>query len=220
MLQRFADAFHIMIDIETLGTKPGCYVWQIGVAGASGKELLSVDIEKEDFSTLFYETAKVPVEASSVPGGLVDEDTLNWQLTKNGYNYTQAIGHSYQAPVESDMLWDFLIAMQDLRSHASAFTTYKEILWWSKSVRFDFPILEAALYRHGLTEVNSKGKPQFPWRYWELHEHRTALLLAGRTGNEGRGSFNAHNALEDAHKQLKDLAICVRTLAKESGWNG
>lgn len=220
MLQRMVDAYHVMIDIETLGTEPGCFIWQVGAAGASGRELLTLDLINEDFSTHYYETAKIPVNIETADPSLVNSSTLNWQWTKNANNFSKALEQSYQAPTEHDMLWDFLIAMRDVREFTLANPNYKEIFWWSKSVRFDFPILEAALVRNSLISERSSGKAQYPWRYWELQEHRTALLLAGRTGKEGRDTFNAHNAIEDAHKQLKDLALCVQAMAREIGWNG
>lgn len=75
----------------------------------------------------------------------------------------------------------------------------KDTLIWCKGVNFDFPILEHAFIENNIT---------IPWKYYQLMDCRTAFnMFKDRVPKEPNS--NAHNALEDAIAQAKQLQKCL-----------
>lgn len=69
----------------------------------------------------------------------------------------------------------------------------KHTHFWSQGINFDFPILESSYDVLGRQE---------PWKFWNLHDMRTAFYLAGMdTKTEDRiGTY--HNAIDDCLTQI------------------
>lgn len=74
--------------------------------------------------------------------------------------------------------------------------------FWSQGINFDFPIMESSY--HALARKE-------PYKYWNLHDMRTAFYLAGMdTKLEDRvGTY--HNAIDDCLTQISWLKKALGT---------
>ena len=113
------DAVHVIVDIETLGIKPGCGVWNIGAV------VLGPMVSLKYFS------------AVANPGSCrlgKHQSTIRWQETTNAVNWQRAL--QYDTGDEETILRNFMdfLDVQPVRN----------TVYWSQG-NFDYPILEAAL---------------------------------------------------------------------------
>lgn len=175
----------LMLDIETTGLKPGCGVWNIGIAvnGLEGCE-----------EATFVCTIN-PESLDTVEGITADFRTILWQQMSNDENWT--VAHSYEKSPDAlrTMLEDTAEYLQRVRSAAS--NEGKKLRLWCKGTNFDFPIME---YLYKLFEL------PVPWYYNELHDLRTVLSICNVRATKGP---NSHDALADAETQLEDLLVCL-----------
>lgn len=78
----------------------------------------------------------------------------------------------------------------------------KNTHYWSNSINFDFPILESSYF------VLNK---EHSWRYWNLHDMRTAYYLAGLDTKLEERIGVYHDALSDCLTQIKWLKKALGT---------
>lgn len=177
------DKSHVMMDVETLSLSPDAAVWQIGAAiwNPSAPDTVMV-----------VELTVHPDDVIKLRHGHVDEATIKWQADKNSANWSAA----YQVPmVEGITRGQFVHGVCGL--YQSFFNKIialldgkpEDALFWAKSTYFDFPIIEH-LYKQS-TAYN------LPWKYWNVHELRTFMLLRGIANK----SFS-HAGGDDAFNQL------------------
>lgn len=113
---------HIMIDVETLGVKPGCVIFQIGAcvfdpSSGEASEVFTVDIDPEDAQS---------------EGLTIEAETAKWWLLRGGLktSYPQ----SFRSALEEFAAW---------------ITAHKPDLIWAWGMDFERPILEAAFAKLG-----------------------------------------------------------------------
>lgn len=78
----------------------------------------------------------------------------------------------------------------------------KNTHYWSLGTNFDFPILESSYFA-----LNRKEQ----WRYWNLHDMRTAFYLAGLDTKQEERVGVYHDALSDCLTQIKWLKKALGT---------
>lgn len=183
---------HVMIDLETLGNRPGCKILSIGAVAFSPQGL----------GREFY----VLVERSSQNGiGLrEDPETIKWWSEQNEAARTAVFGSRTAVPVRTALnrLTDFLTAV----SFTDEVSDRREVCVWGNGAGFDQPIL-AAVFR-------ADGIPKLPWKFWNERCYRTLKNTAH--GVPYSPPKIAHHALEDAKAQAAHL---VRILNRsEHGW--
>lgn len=134
---------HVSVDIESLGTKPGCIVLSIGVAGfdLKRKPVRLLDVRIDVLDSLF-----IGLEA--------DEATLTWwrgqsREAKAALSYGEA-----QRAAE---------AVRELIEVIEARAT-DDLRVWMKGPSFDGVLLGALAERVGL---------ELPWQYWSERCVRT-----------------------------------------------
>lgn len=162
---------NIMIDIETLGTRPGCSILSIGAV-----EFDSVTLGKEFYTNID--------PASCAELGLTEDSrTVTW-WSEQSEEARAAL--TSPTPINAT---DALIAF------ASAFD-WRGKQVWCNGAAFDFPILEAALYTIGLP---TPWKFWDANDFRTLKNLVGKKVMADIRANVG--SYVAHNALDDAKDQ-------------------
>ena len=174
---------HIMVDIETVGLKPGCPVLQIAATCSVMDEEDSLSIVKTFNEHISYKDCLVH--------GLVPESkTFEWwseqdaDLQARVFSGTESLDNA----IIKLYAW---IADQRNKYNASKF------YFWSKPARFDFPILEAAI---DVCNFNV-----YPWTHREVMDARTIFALYANSHPEPVFRGVKHDALADAEHQARYL---------------
>lgn len=168
----------IMIDIETLGTKPGCVIASIAavqfdpVAGKLGSEhYWQLDVQRQISS-----------------GAHCEWSTFRWWLDQP----KEAIESTFARMKEG--LFDGT-ALQELADviHDASFQREPGAIW-ANSPSFDLAILEGAFRDHNI---------EVPWGYRQPRDCRTAFAMTGFDFKAFIKTHDtvAHNALCDARLQ-------------------
>lgn len=163
----------IMIDLETLGTKPGSVISSIGACcfdphGSWIGEQLHIHVDHVDSVKRGFN-----IEAETVAWWFAQGDTARQAITAG-----QAIAYPVVSALEK--LGHFV------RSNGS------EPWIWCNGGSFDFPILAAYF---------AKFDKPLPWDYWQEMDLRTLKNLNKSLRLERQGTH--HDALADAIHQAR-----------------
>lgn len=163
-----------MIDLETLGTRPGCVVLSIGA--------VAFDRQSGQLGPEFYIVVN---RRSCVQKGLLeDPSTMAWWAK--------------QSPDAQKVLRDAETAPNGLGGALVQFTAFlekfgkKNLNPWGCGSDFDIAILAHCYHVVGYP---------LPWMYWNSRCLRTLRDIAPRTPAPDRKHGVAHNALDDAKSQ-------------------
>lgn len=197
---------HVMFDLETWGTEPGCDIRSIGAVVfdpiRGGVE--AVDETKNAIQTFYVATDNplLPQHQPETEDSIFvgdefrkyplrhDVDTVNWWLDPKR---AEAAKGAFVSPVDlreaCRLFAHWLDQLTSVPSHANT-----DIWLWCKGPHFDVAIL-AAVYR-------AVGLP-IPWHYRSPRDMRTIVELAGLTRAE-TDAFTVgtpHHGLYDAISQ-------------------
>jgi hypothetical protein len=177
----------VMLDLETLGRKPGCVILEIGAVrfGPTG-----VDRENAFHSVIST--------SSCVAAGLnVDPETKAW-WSKQSSKAQRLLSEALQTPPD-----------KDLRYVLGAFTGWlgKGARIWGCGASFDEPILGEAYDRLGLSR---------PWRFSDCRCFRTLRELLPTTAAVQAPAHvgTTHRALDDAEWQAEYAVRILRHLRR------
>jgi DNA polymerase III epsilon subunit-like protein len=178
----------ITLDLETLGTRPGCAILSIGaVAHVPGRPV--------DEMESFYRAVNL---ASCVERGLtIDLETIAWWQKQDDLARRAAFAGT--DPLE-DVLVMFAAWLKSVESAGG-------VAVYGKGPSFDCAIVAAACWRTGQA---------LPWRYSQERCVRTVLAEAARLlGKEAAEALIvkpviAHHALHDARAEMETL-IALRS---------
>ncbi len=172
----------LMIDLETLGKKPGCAILSIGAC--------VFDRKTGDIGKTFYREISIP--ASEDIGLLIDASTVEWwhkqstaarELLQRCDNYKM---HSPETAANLFTNW--------LKSNTSADTNGI----WANDPTFDHKILEHMLHQTG---------NKTPWPFFLERSCRTIVDIGRELGIDPKKEMpfegTPHNALDDAIHQAK-----------------
>ena len=179
---------HVMLDIETLGTRPGSAVLSIGavafdmLTGKTGAEfMVSIDIK-----------------SNLDKGMLLNANTALWWMKQEDALKNWVKAEKFTLSVALDLLSDYFEHLETLDT---------EIFVWGNSNRFDMGILEAAY---------QAVDDHIPWKFrnerdvrtlaWLAPEIKEAHIKAAKESNE-----LLHDPVVDAKLQI---AYCVETYKK------
>ncbi|MEI7912011.1 MAG: 3'-5' exonuclease [Verrucomicrobiota bacterium] len=140
---------NVMIDLETLGTRAGCVILEIGVVGFDEGD------GPEDYET--WESGLIALESCTLKGMHVAADTLKWWVRQAGFAGMLGGEVDFKEVIRTGC--EFIA---DVRA--------EEARVWCWGASFDFPILKDALYR---------GKMPVPWEHWEERCARTLCQTLG-----------------------------------------
>jgi hypothetical protein len=176
---------HLMVDLETMGTRPGCAIVSIGA--------VEFDIETGKFGRHFYE--RVDLQSCLDVGLFVQAHTVYWWL--------QQSEAARKELYNSDRL-DLHTALTKLGSFMQDLETF---YIWGNGASFDFGILEAAVHACGYKKV--------PWNFRLERDVRTIVMIAPKVKENYPFCGTRHNALDDCIYQINYVSEIWRNYIKK-----
>lgn len=182
----------VVVDIETLGTRPGDSIVQIAVVG--------FDRNREHYDGELLISVSVPLarsEANATAG------TLAWWFLQNE-EAKNCLLHGNQV---SSRVVDGEVQMLAVFMMAADEEPIKSCNWWGNSHSFDLVLLEAALNR-----VYKRGKP------WDFRKERCYRTLKAETPKcfVPERTTATHVAVNDAMYEAECLYFLLRSIPKDS----
>lgn len=181
---------HIMIDLETEGTRAGCAIRQIGAAsfnpytGEVGRKFEMNLNTEEQYRNLNMTT---------------DPETINWLK-------------ALPTDIQEAMTRDPRPVGEVIISLIRAFDwDHPDMRMWCHGATFDEPILRELIVGFG---IETDLKKLVPWQYWQVRDTRTILEIAGVKVE--RDPSKAHTGLEDCLNQIKAVAEAYQVI---EGWH-
>jgi exodeoxyribonuclease VIII len=180
-----------MVDLETLGQRPGCVILSIGA--------VQFDPKTGKLGKKFY---KVVRTQSCLDAGLaIDEATQTWW--------------AQQAP-EARAVVDQALQKKGTLELAKALTEFGKFIAqsgggarvWGNGSDFDNAILAVAYHKAGL---------ELPWKFWNNRCFRTLKSLPPARGLKVEREGTYHNALDDAITQAKHALLIYGALNGRAG---
>lgn len=178
----------IIIDIETLGTKPGCVILEIGACAVdhgTGELFTNFSRRLDEVFTRFDAWVK---DSDA-------QETLVWWMREHPDTYTAIVRRG-------DGLYENRSAALDLKAFCDWFEDVTRdataVRVWGNGPSFDLSILRAGIELYGFKQ---------PWHHTWERDVRTALEQAGYE----RGSTSwiergpRHRALNDARHEARKL---------------
>ena len=176
-----------MIDIETLGTKPGAAILSIGAVvfnPMTGK-----------IGEGFYTNI---AQAHAAETREVDDDTLKWwknqsEEARNAFHDPPGVAST----VAADQFLKYLSRVTE--DHGGALKP------WGNGSCFDITILE---------DFFRQWRRKCPWGFWNVRDVRTIVDICHGVINHKDFKFagTAHNALDDAIHQAKYVSAMWRAI--------
>ncbi|WGL95323.1 3'-5' exonuclease [Arsenophonus nasoniae] len=174
---------HLMIDLETMGTRPTAAILSIGA--------VFFDPESGLLGDEFYER----IDLNSVmqhKETTVEADTIKWWLTQS-------------SEARREIVKDGLISIQQALARFSGFITLSSVpdtlKVWGNGATFDNIILRSTYERFGFS---------VPWRWFNDRDVRTAVEFGRCLNFDPKRDMPfegiQHNALADAKHQAKYLS--------------
>ena len=169
---------NVMIDIETLGTKPGAVIASIAAVG--------FDIKTGSRQKIFHERIDI-VQAQHVFGLHVDASTVKWWLVQSQEAMNDLMGN---ARIDDVLLSFNSVIRNKCKDRVCQF--------WANSPSFDFRLLEAAM---------DKTRGCLPWQYFQEMDVRTIAAMRPEIKLEvcAKPEYKqfAHTALSDCYMQIE-----------------
>jgi hypothetical protein len=177
---------HIMLDIETLGTKPGCAIASIGACVFS----------QQGVGDTFYRIVNISAGANGHPTWpSFDSKTISWWMQQS--DEARSIFNSTEARHIVEVLHDLC---EWCCKHGEP-----GIYLWCHGAPFDAPIVEAAY------DALWAGD-NIPWKFWNIRDTRTLYDISGVKPDRLSGTH--HNALDDAKAQAEAVIAGYAALGK------
>lgn len=177
---------YVMLDLETMGTRPDAAIIAIG----------AVAFDLNGLGAEFY--TAVDLNSAMQRGGTVDADTIAWWMRQS--DEARQVFQEANKPI-SVALDDFARWMLEVAGGSQE--QREELEVWGNGADFDNVILASA-YR-------SQNRPQ-PWGRFKNRCYRTATKLLP-SKPMARTSFK-HNALADAKYQASNMLYLIDGLQK------
>lgn len=181
---------HLMVDLETMGKKPGAPIVSVGavffdpISGLTGAEYYQV----------------INLESSMSFGARPDASTILWWLKQSPEARSAIVVDDTVGLVEAlEQLLDFIAE--------NAANGSKNVQLWGNGSSFDCSLLEAAF---------ELADTPFPIPHWNYRDVRTVVELGKAIGLNARYDIpfegDQHNALADARHQVKYVSAIWQRL--------
>lgn len=180
---------HIMLDLETMGTRPDAAIIAIG----------AVAFDETGLGAEFY--CPVNLQSSMQYGGTVDADTITWWMARSDEARKVCMEENVGIGQALANFAEFLlitVAEEDQ-------TTQDSLEIWGNGADFDNVILASAYRNTGRW---------LPWGKYKNRCYRTIKSANRHIAIERTGTH--HNALDDAKSQAQHL-IRIWAAAKQGG---
>ena len=171
----------VMLDLETLGTRPNCVIMTLGAV-----KFDPFDSDKEFGSGIYM---RMDLEEQLALGRTVDDGTIEWWARQDERVRTEAWEQGDRNSI------------QDLKRELNRLLVGVDEIWCQGPV-FDIAILED-LYR--------SQKWGFPWNFWQIRDSRTLFKVVNyRLESKRDQAHNAlldfvyqAEAVQNIYRQLK-----------------
>ena len=179
---------HLMVDLETLGTKPGSAILSIGAVLFDPHGKLPKNVPEKK---CLYHNAEI--KTSIAAGFTFEQETVDWWLTQP---------KEAQEKLKVDKI-SIQKALLELRLF---YSTNKCVCIWSHGSDFDVVLLQ-----EGYRKIDMRH----PWERNAVRDVRTTCKLAG-VNPDGPNPLS-HDALQDAigHARAVQQAFKTLKIAKE-----
>lgn len=177
---------NVMIDLETLGRRPGCAIASIGAVDfdpAGGSEFVDVS---------WYRAIDWAGSGLALEG-----DTVSWWMQQKDEAVIELVFPGSEA-------WELPAALRSLAGYLDEGQD-EDLVLWCQGASFDFPILAAAYDYCGIAR---------PWKYWQERCARTIRKIAG-VSEPDRAEADKHHALRDAAHQVRCVQVALKALRGE-----
>ncbi|KTG89217.1 exonuclease, partial [Enterobacter hormaechei] len=183
---------HLMVDIESMGKKPGAPIVSIGAvffdpaSGQTGPE--------------FYKV--ISLESAMEWGGVPDASTILFWLKATPEARSEII-MDHAIPLD-----DALLQFKDFIAENAA-NGKDTVQVWGNGATFDNVLLEDSYARTGIS---------CPWKYWNNRDVRTIVELGKAVGYTPRHEIpfegEPHKAISDARHQVKYVSAIWQHLTE------
>lgn len=179
----------VMVDLETLGTRPGCTVLSIGAVAFDED-----GVYDEGFHVI------VSRESCLRAGLHEDLDTLAWWEKRSDEAKV-----TLHAASNAEVATGLLPALASFSTYLDGHGGLKEVRVWGNGANFDQPILNAAYVAAGVG-----GQP---WKFYNDCCYRTLKGLLDPTGSQFQRVGAHHNAHDDALSQAMHCSKLLKMLS-------
>lgn len=181
---------HIMLDLETLGTKPGCVILSIGAVVFDPFTRLDLTLPPQQPAPDFYRN--IDLFSSLMAGLEIEQATVEWWRGQS-----DEAKQAFTSSMSPYSLRTALIHFSEWLT--SVESSIDDIVVWAKSPSFDCAILRAAYRACGIAT---------PWSFRNEADVRTAYLLHDYKEPK-TGDGVKHNALDDAKFQANNVRAAI-----------
>jgi hypothetical protein len=189
----------LMLDLETLDTKPG------GTILAIGAVLFDRDADLDCDKGAFY--MEINIASQLLVHATVSADVLDWWERTDREWIESAMSDEYQkglSPID-----EVLKAFDKwMLSHYER-PGFELSAVWAQGQDFDFSILGEMYRRVRVGKANNT----MPWPFWCHRDTRTAYDVTNFDPSTVQRAGKHHNALADCHHQIKCLQAALRGTA-------
>ena len=174
---------HLMIDIETMGIRPGAAIVSIGA--------VQFDLSTGETGNEFFDI--IDLQSSFDMGLKAEAATLFWWFKQSDYAKEKIQGGSHISKV--------LLAFSEFFMKSES--GYGGMQVWGNSARFDLGILETA-YKANKTPI--------PWNSWLERDVRTLNFLQPNVRSEIKFEGVPHDPVADCKHQIKYVCEIYKRL--------
>tara|TARA_R110002051_G_scaffold325727_1_gene430541 strand:- start:44 stop:565 length:522 start_codon:yes stop_codon:yes gene_type:complete len=165
----------LMIDIETLGTKPGSLILSIAA--------VNFNIESGESGSIFQQD--IDLDSSVKQGLKIDASTVLWWLKQSTIAQRTITECSHRNELKN-VLRRFGMWISDYCS--------KDVKVWGNSARFDLGLLDAAYDACNM---------RLPWNHFNEADVRTLVMFAPEIKKETEFEGIKHSPIDDCKHQIK-----------------
>lgn len=185
---------HIMLDIETLGTEPGCPILSVAMVDFDPYALINKSSNEVEKNTVIH----IDLLSQLLDGFVINDATLDWWRNQSDEARAAAVNLAYKGPCDALFcIRDFIIpTLEEV-----------EIKIWAKSPDFDCAIVERLFEFYEI---------KCPWSFRDKMDVRTIVTAAGKfssatypINNRAPNQFVPHDPLSDCFKQIDDVQQAV-----------
>jgi len=185
---------HVMIDLETLSTKPNACILTFGAMKFNPHNDARDATEDKIFNSKYSFYRRIDPESCTALGAHIDDGTVAWWAKQDPKVKEEAFN-------EEDR-YDIRTVLSDFHRWYNADGGTEAV--WSNGSIFDIMIVE---------DYNSKLARGNPWKFWQIKDTRTIYGLCD--AELPKLNEDAHHALWDCWKQLVGVQNCYRKLYKD-----
>lgn len=185
---------NVVLDLETLGTEPGCKIIQIGA--------VSFQVKPEDKSLLVLDTFNALIKRHSEKQSLFQEEADALAFWARQPASAQEVISTGNEDI-TEAIERFTIWLAAQRNH----NPQKHLNLWGNSPSFD-----CVLLKHVITKLGYA----VPWQFYEEFDIRTIYNLYKQIKNEDPKAKikrqHAHDAVGDCIFQIQYLLPCIEKM--------